>query len=77
MALGRSRLGIVRPDKFAKGNAQPHQLLRSALLACYANGLTGTVGLAATNDPSPLRLFPGEHLTWLRHLLRERKVPEK
>jgi hypothetical protein len=30
-------------------------LLRSALLACYAKGLTGTV--AATNDPSPLRLF--------------------
>jgi hypothetical protein len=34
---------------------QPHPLLRSDLLACYANGLTGTV--AATNDPSPLRLF--------------------
>src|ERR1700751_2207900 len=30
-----------------------HQLLRSALLACYAKGLTGTV--AATNDPSPLK----------------------
>jgi hypothetical protein len=30
-------------------------LLRSALLVCYANGLTGTV--AATNDPSPLSLF--------------------
>jgi hypothetical protein len=34
---------------------QPHPLLRSALLVRYANGLTGTV--AATNDPSPLRLF--------------------
>jgi hypothetical protein len=32
---------------------QPHQLLRSALLACYAKGLTGTVAA----DPSPLRLF--------------------
>jgi hypothetical protein len=34
---------------------QPHQLLRSALLACNAKGLTGTV--AATNDPSPLTFF--------------------
>jgi len=34
---------------------QPHQLLRSALLACHASGLRGTV--AATNHRSPLTLF--------------------
>jgi hypothetical protein len=66
VALGRSRLGIVRPDNFAEGNGerwrlrflgQRHQLLRSTLLACYANGLTGTV---AANDQSPLLELPNQ-----------------
>jgi len=57
---------------------QPHQLLRSALLACYANGLTGTV--AATNDPSPLRLFLESEWslkTHTRRLVRQRENPRK
>ena len=46
---------------------QPYQLLRSALLACYANGLTGTV--AATEDRashlSPLTSHDHYHLAFL------------
>jgi hypothetical protein len=48
---------------------KPHQLLRSALLACYAKGLTGTV--AATDDPSPLNYHFPDRLKML--LLSNRK----
>jgi NAD(P)H-hydrate repair Nnr-like enzyme with NAD(P)H-hydrate dehydratase domain len=34
---------------------QPHQLLRSALLACYAKGLTGTVAADQRNRFHPPR----------------------
>jgi hypothetical protein len=62
VALGRSRLGIVRPDNFAEGDGERWRLRSSVSHTnCFApplwpatpNGLTGTV---AANDPSPLRL---------------------
>jgi hypothetical protein len=63
VALGRSRLGIVRPDNFTEGNGERWRLRSQAshtncfappFWPGYANGLTGTV---AADDPSPLRLF--------------------